>query len=79
MVNTTTYTATVGIPGADQSAGYRQTSGAALSLSSITSINDYIPLSHPDFPGYGIRMKKTEFCDSTVKSVVLTSGCGSQR
>lgn len=33
------------------------------------STHDYTALSHPRFPGRGVRVKKTEFCDATVKYV----------
>jgi hypothetical protein len=29
--------------------------------------DDFIAFSHPNFPEHAVRMKKTEFCDSTVK------------
>lgn len=38
------------------------------SLSSIAS-GDYTALSHPRFPNHQVRVKKTQFCDPTVKYV----------
>ncbi|KAI0317738.1 peptidase S10 serine carboxypeptidase [Amylostereum chailletii] len=37
-----------------------------LHLSSITSEDGYTTLTHPGFPGHGVRVKKTDFCDPTV-------------
>ncbi|KAI0773779.1 peptidase S10 serine carboxypeptidase [Fomes fomentarius] len=41
------------------------------SLSSIVSQNEFLALSHPRFPAHQVRIKKSEFCDPTVK----VSGC----
>jgi hypothetical protein len=38
------------------------------SLSSLKE-SEYTVLSHPTFPRYSLRIKKTRFCDSTVKYV----------
>ncbi len=40
---------------------------ATRSLSSIVSQNDFLALSHPRFPAHQVRIKKSEFCDPTVK------------
>jgi hypothetical protein len=40
---------------------------SARRLSSIISKEDFTVLSHPEFPGHGVRVKKTDFCDPTVK------------
>lgn len=40
----------------------------------LLSENDYTTLSHPEFPRYSVRMKKsTDFCDTTVKYVVFAT------
>lgn len=46
---------------------------ATAHLSEVHSTDHFVALSHPDFPSHGVRIKKTEFCDSTVKCVIL--GC----
>lgn len=38
-------------------------------LSSISSTEEYTVLNHPKHPGHSIRVKKTDFCDPTVKYV----------
>ena len=38
-----------------------------LQLSSVTSQDEYTTLTHPRFRAHQVRVKKTEFCDSTVK------------
>ena len=42
---------------------------STLALSSIQSTEQFTTLSHPDLPGHRVRIKKTEFCDLTVKYV----------
>lgn len=42
-----------------------------LSDLSALSKTDFTHLGHPAFPGYGVRIKRTTFCDDTVKSVTL--------
>ena len=37
------------------------------SLASVTSQDELTVLEHPRFPAYQVRMKKSEFCDPTVK------------
>ncbi|KAI0260964.1 peptidase S10 serine carboxypeptidase [Gloeopeniophorella convolvens] len=39
---------------------------ATLHLSTLRDGGDFAALTHPHFPGYGVRIKKTEFCDPTV-------------
>ena len=39
------------------------------SLASVTSHDEYLALAHPRFPAHQVRVKKTEFCDPTVKLV----------
>lgn len=34
---------------------------------SILSETEYTTLSHPEFPRYSVRVKKSPFCDDTVK------------
>ncbi|KAI0939054.1 hypothetical protein AcW1_004193 [Taiwanofungus camphoratus] len=41
--------------------------GSTLRLSSITSEDRYTALAHSSFPSYQVRIKKSKFCDSTVK------------
>lgn len=41
-------------------------------LSSIRSTEEYTVLKHPKHPGHSVRVKKTDFCDPTVKYVHLT-------
>lgn len=36
-------------------------------LSSISSTEKYTVLKHPKHPGHSVRVKKTDFCDPTVK------------
>lgn len=38
-------------------------------LSSISSTEEYTVLRHPKHPGHSVRVKKTNFCDPTVKYV----------
>lgn len=40
---------------------------APLHLSSITSKDAFTTLNHPRFPNHSVRVKKSDFCDSTVK------------
>lgn len=42
-------------------------------LSSMVSTEDYTVLKHPRHRGHSVRIKKTEFCDSTVKYVLFCS------
>ncbi len=42
---------------------YNQT----LHLSSLSSQSGFVPLRNPRFPAYQVRVKKTNFCDPTVK------------
>ena len=37
------------------------------SLASVTSQDAFLALSHPKFPAHQVRIKKSEFCDPTVK------------
>lgn len=37
------------------------------SLASITSENEYLAMGHPRFPAHQVRVKKSAFCDPTVK------------
>ena len=37
------------------------------SLASVNSRDEFLALSHPRFPAHQLRIKKTEFCDPTVK------------
>lgn len=41
-------------------------------LSAIRSTEEYTVLKHAKHPGHSVRVKKTDFCDSTVKYVHLT-------
>ena len=38
-----------------------------LHLSSLSAGDDFTTLNHPRFPDHQVRVKKTEFCDPTVK------------
>ena len=38
-----------------------------LLLSNLVPGDDFITLNHPSFPAHQVRVKKTEFCDPTVK------------
>jgi len=38
-------------------------------LSELGSTDDFTTLVHPKFPGHQVRVKKTKFCDPTVKFV----------
>ena len=40
-----------------------------LQLSSITEEHAYTALTHPAFPAHQVRVKRTKFCDPTVKYV----------
>jgi hypothetical protein len=42
-----------------------------LHLSSVQE--DYVPLHHPSFPRHSVRIRKTNFCDPTVKQVVAST------
>jgi hypothetical protein len=33
----------------------------------ILSETSFTPLAHPEFPKYGVRVKKSNFCDETVR------------
>ncbi|KAH9921491.1 peptidase S10 serine carboxypeptidase, partial [Epithele typhae] len=35
-------------------------------LASVTSTSDFVALAHPQFPAHQVRVKKSDFCDSTV-------------
>lgn len=37
------------------------------SLASVTSQDAFVALTHPKFPAHQVRIKKSEFCDPTVK------------
>ena len=41
-----------------------------ISLASITDVDSFVALTHPSFPAHQVRVKKTEFCDPTVKYVL---------
>ena len=36
-------------------------------LTDLADTDDFTVLRHPDLPEYGVRVKKTRFCDPTVK------------
>ncbi|OJT13388.1 hypothetical protein TRAPUB_10154 [Trametes pubescens] len=38
-----------------------------LTLSSISSRDEYTAFAHPRFPAHRVRIKQTDFCDPTVK------------
>ena len=38
-------------------------------LASVTSQDEFVALTHPRFPAHQVRVKKTPFCDPTVKCV----------
>jgi hypothetical protein len=38
-----------------------------LHLSSITNAHGYVALTHAKYPNHRVRVKKTDFCDPTVK------------
>ena len=40
---------------------------STLLLSNLVPGGDFITLNHPSFPAHQVRVKKTEFCDPTVK------------
>ena len=42
-------------------------------LSELGSTDEFTALVHPKFPYHQVRIKKTEFCDPTVKFVSLRS------
>ena len=42
-------------------------------LSSIATGEGYTTLSHPRYPAHQVRVKKTDFCDPTVKYVPYNS------
>lgn len=42
-----------------------------LTLASIKSTDEFTTLIHPDIPGHRVRVKKTNFCDPTVKYVTV--------
>ena len=37
----------------------------------LLSTSAFTTLSHPFFPKYNVRIKKSDFCDGTVKSALL--------
>lgn len=39
----------------------------ALRLSAVTSQDEFTVLTHPRFRNHQVRVKKTDFCDPTVK------------
>jgi hypothetical protein len=41
-----------------------------LHLSSITNAHSYVALTHVKYPNHRVRVKKTNFCDPTVKCAV---------
>lgn len=41
--------------------------GLSFDLSALSK-TDFTHLGHPAFPGYGVRIKRTTFCDDTVKA-----------
>lgn len=41
-----------------------------LGLSAIVQQDGYAALTHPRFPAHQVRVKKTDFCDPTVKCVL---------
>lgn len=44
------------------------TNNAPFQLSSaITNTEEFATFGHPKFPGHKVRVKKTNFCDPTVK------------
>lgn len=45
--------------------GYLETKSRLVELTALSS-DDFTTLSHADFPDYSVRIKRTEFCDSTV-------------
>ena len=47
-----------------------------LGLSAIAQQDAYVALTHPRFPAYQVRVKKTEFCDPTVKCVSIARHLG---
>lgn len=46
---------------------------------SLLSTEEFTTLGHPLFPNYDVRIKKSDFCDGTVRCVALYSGSGDQR
>lgn len=40
-----------------------------LTLSTVVAEGAFTELTHESFPSYGVRIKKTAFCDPTVKCV----------
>lgn len=40
---------------------------STMHLSAVSSGDEYTSLTHPLFPEHGVRIKKTDFCDPTVK------------
>lgn len=40
-----------------------------LRLNDISLTNNFVTLSNPHFPNHSVRIKKTDFCDHTVKCV----------
>ncbi len=43
--------------------------GEGLHLNDISLTNNFVTLSNPHFPNHSVRIKKTDFCDHTVKCV----------
>ncbi|KAH7888095.1 Alpha/Beta hydrolase protein [Phlebopus sp. FC_14] len=46
----------------------------SLELSSIKSEESFVALSHPRFPNHSVRIKKSNFCDSTVSYLDVDAG-----
>ena len=40
---------------------------------SLLSISHFTTLSHPAFPKYGVRVKKSRFCDGNIRWVVYAT------
>jgi hypothetical protein len=50
------------------SQGFQVAPAGTLDILSETS---FTALAHPNFPNYGVRIKKSNFCDATVGCVVF--------
>jgi hypothetical protein len=53
--------------------GHHVANLTAMHLSSLAAGESFTTLSHPRFPAHQVRVKKTDFCDPTVKYVHRTS------
>ena len=63
----------VSLSGQDAVAG----TAAKLDLASIGNTDAFTVLTHPNFPAHQLRVKKTNFCDPTVKyDMHHSSRCG---